>query len=149
MPPVYVGKNSHYAQTFGLYIRRGREKGVSSLSKAMAIAALICFDYHRKRTVNHRDRVVRMSRKLFEKRLEFLKALAAEHSEKLERSVSRLVEFCLEHRHPPRVVRDGRRALRTVMVVERMLRAVDRRGEELKRELIQWLRRHAEGVVRV
>ncbi|NPA97059.1 MAG: hypothetical protein GXO32_05605 [Crenarchaeota archaeon] len=149
MPPIYVGKNSHYANRFGLYVARGRGKGVSSLGKALAIAALVCFDYHRKKTVNHRDRVVRMSRKLFEKRLNFLVLLAAKHSERLERSVSRLVEFCERHRHPPSKVIESRRALRTYHVVARYLRAVNERGEEVRREVLRWLEKSARGVVRV
>ncbi len=133
MRTIYEGRRSCYAKREGLYVKRFPSKGVSSYGQAVAIATLICYDYHRRRTYDGSRCVEEvMNKELFERRLNFLIMLAGRHSKALEGKVRRLVHYCLKHRKPPK--RDALRALK-------LLKVKDEEGEKVLARIRRWLRR--------
>jgi len=133
MRTIYEGSRSCWAKREGLYVRRSPNKGISSYGQAVAIATLVCYDYHRRRTYDG-SRCVKegMNKELFERRLNFLIMLAGRHSRRLEERVRKLVRYCLKHKKPPK--REALKALK-------LLKARSKEGEEVLARIKRWLRK--------
>ena len=119
---VYQGKDSCYARREGVYVRRVRRKGIDTVWEAVGILYLILRDLRRGFTYRQGDcRVIRMSGRLFARRVSYVPVLAKRHGageKELER-IRRLARFVLSKKRLPRRVW-GRPVKRIVeeMVVE-------------------------------
>lgn len=130
MRSIYEGRESCWARREGLYVRRHPGRGISSFEQAVAIATLVCYDHHRRRTYGHKCVREGMSRELFERRLNFLIMLAGKHSRRLEERVRKLVRHCMRHGKPPK-----RMALKAL----KLLKARSREGEDTLARIRRWL----------
>ena len=88
-----------------MYVRRLRRKGIDTVAEAAAILYLIVRDYRRKKTYeNGSCREIRMTKDLFEKRVNFVYFLAKrwKAGPRELRTIKHLVEFVLKHKRLPR-----------------------------------------------
>lgn len=104
MANIYMGRGSCYALRECVYVARRRGKGIDSVAEAAGIAMLILRDYRRGRTYDHSCRRIRMSWRLAEARLEFLRKLARLHGaeEEVVERIDELVDYVLARRRLPR-----------------------------------------------
>ena len=118
---VYQGANSCYALNEQIYVRRLRRPGVDTLKEASGILKLILRDYRRGWTYRQGDcKKIRMTRELFEKRVNFIKLLARRHGARGEvlKAIDRLVDYVLNHRRLPSRIKVGARYLNPAKLAE-------------------------------
>ena len=108
---VYQGANSCYALNEQRYVERVRKPGIDTLREAAGILKLILRDYRRGWTYRQGDcKKIRMTRELFEKRVNFIKLLARRHGAKgaVLDTIDRLVDYVLEHKRLPKRLKLGK-----------------------------------------
>ena len=76
---IYMGRGSCYARREGIYVKDRPREGVNVDQEALAIIYLIMRDLRRGKTYDDRCRVIRMTRKLAKRRINYLIALAKKH----------------------------------------------------------------------
>ncbi len=117
MRNIYLGPRSCYARREGIYVKG---EGVTSVRVAAGILYLLLRDLRRGWSYDHRCRKVRVTRRLFEERARFLAILAGRHGASgwVRAAIEKLVEYTLEHRRLPEVLRIGRRVLHPKRLAE-------------------------------
>jgi len=129
---VYQGADSCYARREGVYVKRVRRPGIDTLREAAGILRLILRDYRRGWTYEQGTcRKIRMSRRLFEERVRFVKFLARQHGAKGEtlEAIDRLVDYVLEHKRLPKRLKVGSRYVSPAKLAEEAVTEVKRGSE--------------------
>ncbi len=125
--PVYQGRDSCYARKAGTYVRRIERPGIDTIDEAVALAHMCLKDLRRGWTYEQGTcRKIRMTVKLFERRVKYILTLARKHgaSKRELEVIKRLVNYVLKHRKLPKKVsgRDTRSIIKKMIVKVRKSR---------------------------
>ena len=108
---VYQGANSCYALNEQRYVERVRKPGIDTLREAAGILKLILRDLRRGWTYEQGTcRKIRMTRELFERRVNFVPFLAKKHGAKGEvlKAIKRMAEYVLANKKLPKKIKLGK-----------------------------------------